>query len=89
MDNYQEEYDKWEQGWMKECKEQLDKDPNFPLKVTPEQAMLILEPIEAPENFYCDGEISGEEALKNWKEKLRNLGLNPRHVSWCEKYIFG
>ena len=89
MDDYKKAYDEWEQKWMRECKQKLDKDPKFPLTVTPEQAIIILEPSEAPENFYCDGEISHAQALANWKRKLKESGLNPTHVAMITKYVFG
>ena len=89
MEDRKKIYDEWEQRWMKECKERLDKDPKFPLTVTPEQAILILEPVEAPENFYCDGEISHHQAMENWLNKLKNSGLNPYHRTIAKEYIFG
>jgi len=88
MEDHKKAYDEWEQKWMKECKEQLDKDPKFPLTVTPEQAIIILEPSEAPENFYCDGELSHAQALANWQRKLKNSGLNPTYVKVVTNYIF-
>lgn len=77
-----------DQKYGKECQEEL-KANKFPLKVTPYQAIIILEPNHAPENFHHDGEVSEEEALDCWKQKLKNSGLNPYHVSMCVKYIFG
>lgn len=28
------------------------------------------DPVEAPENFYCDGEISADEAKRRWNSKV-------------------
>ena len=89
MENWNKKYEEQQREYGKECKKRLKDDPKFPLVVTPEQAILILEPSDAPENFHCDGEITPEEALKNWKQKLANTGLNPTHVGWITKYVFG
>lgn len=83
------EFKDWENNYGKECQAELKADKNFPLAVTPEQAMLILEPNHAPENFYCDGEISAEEAMSNWQNKLKNAGFNPMYVKIITKYVFG
>jgi hypothetical protein len=83
-----EDYEKYQKKYGQECKEELEKDPNFKLKVTEEQAVIILEPCHAPENFYCDGEITPRQALINWKRRLNESGLNPYHVSMIKKYIF-
>lgn len=88
MDDYKEKYEEWERNYGKECKKRLESDPKFPLSVTPQQAMLIEEPNDAPENFYCDGEITPEEALSNWKEKLKYAGFNPMYVKIITKYVF-
>lgn len=81
FDNFDEEYGK-------ECKAELKADKNFPLVVTPKQAIVILEPVHAPENFYKDGEVSEEEALECWKEKLKRVGFNPTHTEMIVNYIF-
>ena len=82
-------FDNFDEKYGQECVDELKADKNFPLKVTPKQAVQILEPSHAPENFYCDGEIEHDEALEDWKERLKLVGLNPTHVEWCVKYIFG
>lgn len=79
----------FDQEYGKECLDELKADKNFPLKVTPYQAITILEPIHAPENYHHDGEVTEEEALDCWKQKLKNSGLNPTHIECCRKYIFG
>jgi len=84
-----EDYEKYQKKYGQECKEELEKDPNFKLKVTEEQAVIILEPCHAPENFYCDGEISYAQALDNWLDKLKREGLNPYHRTIVKEYIFG
>jgi len=91
MDYLKNAYDEWEDNYGKDCLEQLMSDPKFPSKlvVTTEQAMIICEPNDAPENFYCDGEISHDQALANWKRKLKMSGLNPTQVSIVTKYVFG
>lgn len=96
MTEEDKEFEKWRQSiddrqknYGKECVQELKEDKNFPLSVTPEQAILILEPNHAPENFYCDGEITPDEALANWKGRLLNAGFNPMYVKMIVKYVFG
>jgi hypothetical protein len=89
MKDWEKEYEEQQREYGEECKKRLKDDPKFPLVVTPEQAIIILEPYDAPENFYCDGEITPEEALRSWKQRLKNSGLNPTHVGWITKYVFG
>jgi len=57
-------------------------------KLTEEQAYLIFEPIEAPENFYCDGEIKLNVALPHWISKLRKSGLSDADVKRTIKMNF-
>ena len=83
------EFEEWENKYGKECQDELKADKNFPLAVTPEQAVLILEPNHAPENFCCDGEISSEQALSNWQNRLKHAGFNPMYVKVITKYVFG
>jgi hypothetical protein len=61
----------------------------FPESITGDQALMILEPSDAPENFYCDGEINHTQALARWKRNLRNSGLTETLVRKAHKYIFG
>lgn len=89
MKDLDKAYDEWEKEYGKECQKRLKDDPKFPLVVTPEQAILILEPDDAPENFYCDGEISHYEAMENWLGKLKRAGLNPYHRTIVKEYVFG
>lgn len=83
------EYEEWLKDYGKECKARLKADKKFPLAVNEEQAMLILKPSDAPEDFYCDGEISPEEAMRSWKEQLAQAGFNPMYVKIIVKYVFG
>ena len=47
-----------------------------PEAFTKEQRQLILEPSWAPENYYCDGEITAEEADRSYRRRLRASGLS-------------
>lgn len=58
-------------------------------KLTERQRDLIVQPNEAPENFYCDGEISSSQARVNWITNMRNAGLTPQEVTKAVKYVFG
>lgn len=52
-----------------------------PEELDDRQRYLIFEPIEAPENYYCDGEISPKEAYNLWLYKLEKSGLNRNQIS--------
>lgn len=66
--------------WEKHKREQISKMGIDPSTLTQEQIELILEPSEAPENFYCDGEISHEEASARWFKRLRQTGLKIEQI---------
>lgn len=54
-------------------KDILEKN-NFPTdNLSAEQIVLICQPLEAPENFYCDGELPFYLATRRWREKLELL----------------
>ena len=89
MEDWKKENEERQAKYGKECQAELKADKNFPLNVSPEQAVLILEPNHAPENFYCDGEISSEEALSNWQNRLKRAGFNPMYVKVITIYVFG
>jgi hypothetical protein len=74
-------FDHFDEAYGKECKAELKADKNFPLAVTPKQAVVI------PENFYCDGEVSHKEALRDYKERLKLVGFNPMYVDMIVKYM--
>jgi hypothetical protein len=57
-------------------------------KLTEEQVYLILQPTEAPENFYCDGEIKLNVALPMWVDKLRKSGLSDADVKRAVRMNF-
>jgi len=71
----------------KECVKELESS-NIGT-VTPEQAVIILEPEHAPENFMCDGEISHDEAMRSWKHRLANVGLSLEQRTKAHVHIFG
>lgn len=56
-----------------------------PTELTDEQRYLIMEPMEAPENFHCDGEITPAEAEKNWIRRLNSCGLSKLQVYKARK----
>lgn len=57
--------------------------------LTEEQKDLIMQPEDAPENFYCDGEISPRQAVAYWKQKLNNSGLSKEDVARAVKMQLG
>jgi len=54
----------------------LRKGGFIPDLLTEEQKYVILEPLEAPENYHCDGEITPKQAFKGWCKRLRRSGLS-------------
>jgi len=89
MKDFKQEYEERQNNYEKECQAELKADKKFQLSLTPEQAVIVLEPSHAPENFYCDGEVSHAQGLAMWKGRLKNSGLNPDNVNMIVKYIFG
>lgn len=49
--------------------------------LTDEQIELLAQPLEAPENFYCDGEISASQAESHWISKLKRSGLTTSFIN--------
>lgn len=56
---------------------------------TSSQRQLILEPSWAPENYYCDGEITAEEADASYLRRLRASGLSEGQVQLIIKRVLG
>jgi hypothetical protein len=80
-------FDNFDKAYGDECVATLKADKTFPLVVTPKQAVIIMEPIEAMENFYCDGEIGHDEAVADFKDRLKMVGFNPTHIGWIVDYL--
>lgn len=59
-----------------------------PNELTEEQRDLIIQPSEAPENYYQDGELTASQAFSWWKNKLQNSGLSPQQVQKAIKLNF-
>lgn len=57
-------------------------------KLTADQIDLILQPSEAPENFYHDGEVGAKTALAIWKTSLHGAGLTEAQIKSAEKINF-
>ena len=57
-----------------------------PDELTQEQKDVITEPTEAPENYYCDGEITPRQALTFWKQRLTRCGLTASQKKLAIKY---
>ena len=53
----------------------------------PATKILPLEPFEAPENYYCDGEITPAEAEKRWVRNLSNEGLSKSQIEKAKKLM--
>jgi len=68
------DYDKYEANLLKQNGFNSD-------ELTETQRDCILEPMNAPENYYCDGEISPEEAFKYWVSRLQRSGLTTTQIA--------
>ncbi len=87
--NWQEEIDEHNKKYGQECLGELKAGGFNTEGLTPSQAIIILEPSHAPENFYCDGEVSHAQGLENWKNKMMRAGMTPFQRVKAQQYIFG
>ncbi len=46
-----------------------------PTKLTEAQIDIVLQPIDAPENYHHDGEVSASQAKSIWKRKMIESGF--------------
>jgi hypothetical protein len=60
-----------------------------PKELTEDQKWVILEPIDAPENYHCDGEVTPDEAYDLWHLRLQRAGLDREQISKAIKLNFG
>lgn len=56
---------------------------------TDEQIELIAEPINAPENFAHDGELTPYQQKENWLNSLKKLGLSPLQRTIIQQKVIG
>lgn len=56
-------------------------------KLTYLQIDIIMEPSEAPENFYHDGEINEKTAISLWKSRLKEVGLSSSEIRLAVKTV--
>jgi hypothetical protein len=54
-------------------------------ELTDDQKHAVLVPSEAPEDYYCDGEVSEREALSNWIYRLKRTGLTAGQIKKARK----
>jgi len=76
------DHDAWRNKQLKE----LDFNPD---NLTEAQKDIILQPLEAPENYAHDGELSPEEQFENWRYKLANCGITQTQIRKAYKIITG
>ncbi len=87
--DWKKEIEEHNKKYGQECLDELKAGGFKTEGLTPEQAVLILEPSHAPENFYCDGEITHTQAMENWKNKMMRAGMTPLQRVKAQQYIFG
>ena len=49
-------------------------------KLTEGQRYIALEPLNAPENYHCDGEISVQQAAVHWSRRLKAEGFTTTQI---------
>lgn len=47
-----------------------------PEDISAEKRYILLEPVNAPENYYCDGEINSAQAKSRWKRRMMEAGFS-------------
>ena len=72
-------------SYEKDRNEQLTKAGFDVSALTDEQKNVILEPSEAPENYYMDGEINARDAQKYWLLRLALSGLTTDQIRKAKK----
>lgn len=55
--------------------EQIKRMGFKPEEINDSKRYILLEPINAPENYHCDGEISSAQAAVRWKRKMQEAGF--------------
>lgn len=55
--------------------EQITKLGFKPEELSAEKKYILLEPIDAPENYHCDGEVNKDQAKARWKGKMQDAGF--------------
>ena len=58
-----------------------------PDTLTEDQKDAILTPLEAPENYYHDGEIDENEAHEIWCEQMRETGLTRIQIPFLATHL--
>lgn len=73
-------------AWRSTTLKQFDLNPD---ELTESQKDIILQPLEAPENYAHDGELTPEEQFEAWRYRLANSGLNPTQIRKAYKIVTG
>jgi hypothetical protein len=56
-----------------------------PDELTQAQKDIILQPSEAPENYYHDGEVTAGQAKRIWRDNLKKSGLSALQIFKVEQ----
>lgn len=87
--NYKQMKEDYEAKHRKSVDEALSKAGFDLSKLTQAQKDIIMEPNEAPENFYQDGEVDHKEAARGWVRRMRDAGMGHDDIKRAAKFIFG
>lgn len=58
-----------------------------PAKLTQAQKEIVLQPMEAPENYHHDGEVTNAQAKQIWRNKMKKAGFTHLQIFKAEKAI--
>lgn len=58
-----------------------------PNKLNEDQKYVLLEPSEAPENYYQDGEVTPDQAKQHWRKHMKKQGFSSKEIANAEKHL--
>ena len=77
--------------WQKENKKYQDEQVKAlgfdPEKLTQVQIDIMLQPMEAPENYHQDGEITPAQAKQHWNNQMKRAGFTALQIFSIAKKI--
>jgi hypothetical protein len=55
---------------------------------TDEQMRVIMKPLDAPEDYYQDGEVNDEEAEEIWVWQMQQAEISPIDIIRIKRFVF-
>lgn len=78
----------FEEQYRQDCEKQILEMGFDPGKLNDTQKDILLQPINAPENYAHDGELSPKQAKENWRSKMKRAGFTALQLFNVERKIF-